>query len=50
MLAHLFAVGDDAGGAGDGGPLAGAVDEGDVDGGVVAQVVRLAGLGVGVED
>jgi hypothetical protein len=44
------AVGEDAGFAGDGGPLAAVVEEGDVDGGVGGDVVGLTRLGVGVED
>jgi hypothetical protein len=44
------AVGEDAGFAGDGGPLAAVVEEGDVDGGVGGDIVGLAGFGVGVED
>lgn len=44
------AVGEDAGFAGDGDPLAAVVEEGDVDGGVGGDVVGLTGLGVGVED
>lgn len=43
-------VGHDAGSAGEGGPLAAAVKEGDVDVGVRLKVVGLAGFGVGVED
>ena len=50
VLADLFSVNDDARGAGDGGPLPTAVDEGDVDGIICFQIVRLAGLGVGMED
>lgn len=44
------AVGDDLGLAGQRGPFARRVQEGDVDGRVLVQVVRLAGFGVGVED
>ena len=50
VLMHLLTVGDDGSGAGDRGPLAGRGEEGDVDVGVVLEVVGLAGLGVGVED
>ena len=45
-----FAVGRDGGGAGDGGPFAGGVEEGDVDGGVGGEIVSFAGFGVGVEE
>ena len=44
------AVCEDAGLAGDGGPFASAVEEGDVDGAVGGDVVGFAGFGVGVED
>ena len=44
------AIGDDLRRAGDRGPLARAVEEGDVGARVGRDVVRLAGLGVGVED
>jgi hypothetical protein len=44
------AVSEDAGFAGNGCPLAGAVEEGDVDGRVGGDVICLAGFGVGVED
>jgi hypothetical protein len=50
VLADDFAVGLDGGVAGDGGPLARVVDEADVDGCVLLEVVGLAGLGVGVEE
>lgn len=50
VLAHDLAVRDDGGLARDGGPLARRVEEGDVDARVGVQVVRLAGLGVGVEE
>ena len=50
VLVDFFAVGDDGGGAGNRGPLAAAGEEANVDVGVVLEVVRLAGLGVGVED
>lgn len=44
------AVGDDAGRAGEGGPFPGRVEEGDVNGGVVLEVVGFARFGVGVEE
>ena len=44
------AIGEDLCFAGDGSPLTGGVEEGDVDGGVGGDVIGLAGLGVGVED
>jgi hypothetical protein len=44
------AIGDDAGRAGEGGPFAGRVEEGDVDRGVVLEIVGFAGFGVGVEE
>ena len=44
------AVGEDLGRAGDGGPFAGGVEEGDVDGRVLVEIVSLAGLGIGVEE
>lgn len=50
VLADGLAVGEDAGTARNGGPLAGGVVEGDVDVRVLGQVVRLAGFGVGVEE
>ena len=50
VLLHGLAVGEDACGAGDGGPAAVWRDEGDVDVGVVVDVVGLAGLGVGVKE
>lgn len=50
VLAYLFAVGLDFGGAGDGGPFAGAVDEADVYFAVLGEVVGFAGFGVGVEE
>lgn len=50
VLLDAGAVGLDGGGAGDAGPLAGVVEEGEVDVGVLLEVVGLAGLGVGVED
>ena len=43
-------VGEDASFAGDGSPLAAAVEESDVDGVVGGDVVCLARFGVGVED
>ena len=50
VLLDAGAVGLDGCGAGDAGPLAGVVEEGEVDVGVLLEVVGLAGLGVGVED
>ena len=50
VLLDTGAVGLDGGGAGDAGPLAGVVEEGEVDVGVLLEVVGLAGLGVSVED
>lgn len=50
VLFDAGAVGLDGSGARDGGPLAGVVEEGEVDVGVLGEVVGLAGLGVGVED
>lgn len=50
VLLDAGAVGLDGGEARDAGPLAGVVEEGEVDVGVLGQVVGLAGLGVGVED
>lgn len=50
VFANFGAVGLDGGVAGDGGPFAGRVDEGEVDVGVCGEVVGLAGFGVGVED
>ena len=49
-LANLLPVGLDGGDAGDGRPLAGVVEEAEVDFAVALEVVGLAGLGVGVED
>lgn len=49
-LLDAGAVGLDGSGAGDAGPLAGVVEEGEVDLRVLLEVVGLAGLGVGVED
>lgn len=45
-----FAVGDDLGFAGHGGPFAGGVEEGDVDFRVGLEVVGFAGFSVGVEE
>ena len=50
ILLDDVTVADDRGFAADGGPLACAVEESDVDGGVGVKVVSLAGFGVGVED
>jgi hypothetical protein len=50
VLLDRGAVGDDARGAGEGGPFAAGVEEGDVDGGIVLEVVGFAGFGVGVEE
>jgi hypothetical protein len=50
VLLDDSAVGLDGGLAGDGCPLAGVVDETNVDGGVLLQVISLARLGVGVEE
>ena len=50
ILLDDVAVTDNRGFAADGGPLASAVEESDVDGGVGVEVVGLAGFGVGVED
>jgi hypothetical protein len=50
VLLDAGAVGLDGGGAGNAGPLAGVVEETEVDFGVLLEVVGLAGLGVGVED
>lgn len=50
VFADGVAVRDDGGFAGDGGPLARRVEEGDVDARVFVQVVGLAGFGVGVEE
>lgn len=50
VLLDAGTVGLDGSGAGDAGPLAGVVEEGEVDVGVLLEVVGLAGLGVGVED
>ena len=50
VLLDAGAVGLDGSGAGDAGPLAGVVEECEVDVGVLLKVVGLAGLGVGVED
>ena len=50
VLLDAGAVGLDGSGAGDAGPLAGVVEESEVDFGVLLKVVGLAGLGVGVED
>lgn len=50
VLLDAGAVGLDGSGAGDAGPLAGVVEESEVDLGVLLEVVGLAGLGVGVED
>lgn len=44
------AVGNDLGGARDGSPFAGGVEEGDIDMGVGGDVRGFAGLGVGVEN
>jgi len=49
-LLNTGAVGFDGGSAGDAGPLAGVVEEGEVDLGVLFEVVGLARLGVGVEN
>lgn len=50
VFADGGAVGDDGGVAADGGPFPGAVEEGDVDGGVGVEVVGFAAFGVGVEE
>ena len=50
VLLDAGAVGLDGGEAGNAGPLAGVVEEGEVDVGVLGEVVGLAGLGVCVED
>jgi hypothetical protein len=50
VLLDAGAVGLDGSGAGDAGPLAGVVEESEVDLGMLLEVVGLAGLGVGVED
>lgn len=50
VLVHLLAVGLDRSNTGDGSPLAGGVEEAQVDIWVGLEVVGLAGLGVGVED
>lgn len=50
VLLDACAVGLDGSGARDAGPLTGVVEEGEVDVGVLLEVVGLAGLGVGVED
>jgi hypothetical protein len=50
VLLDHSAVGLNGSFAGDGGPLARVVDEADVDGGVLLEVVGLARLGVGVEE
>jgi hypothetical protein len=50
VLLDAGAVGLDGSGAGDAGPLAGVVEESEVDLGVLLEIVGLAGLGVGVED
>lgn len=42
MLADMLAVGEDVGFTADGGPLARAIDEGDVDLRIIIQLVRLA--------
>ena len=44
-----FAIGDNFGFAGNGGPFAGGVEEGDVDFGIGLQVIGFAGFGVRVE-
>ena len=49
VLADLFSVGLDGGLAGYGSPLAAGGQEGEVDVGVVLEIVRLAGFAVGVE-
>lgn len=50
VLLDAGAVGLDGRGAGNAGPLAGAIEEGEVDLRVLLEIVGLAGLGVGVED
>lgn len=50
VLLDEASVGDDLGHAADGGPLARAVDEGDVDVGVCRELIGLVRLGVGVEE
>ena len=50
VFADHVAVGDDGCFAGDGGPFASGVEEGDVDFGVGFEVVGFAGFGVGVEE
>lgn len=50
VLLDLLAGGFESRFAGDGGPFAGGVEEGEVDVRVGVQVVGLAGFGVGVED
>jgi hypothetical protein len=50
VLVDDGAVGEDRGRAGEGGPFAGGVQEGDVDVPVGGEVVGLAGFGVGVEE
>jgi hypothetical protein len=50
VLVDDGAVGEDRGRAGEGGPFAGGVQEGDVDVPVGGEVVGFAGFGVGVEE
>jgi hypothetical protein len=50
VLLDAGAIGLDGSGAGDAGPLAGVVEESEIDLRVLLEVVGLAGLGVGVED
>lgn len=50
VLLDEGAVGDDLGQAADGCPLPGSVQEGNVDVGVLGELVCLVGLGVGVEE
>lgn len=50
MFANKVTIGDNGGVAADGSPLASAVKEGDVNGGVGFEVVGFAAFGVGVEE
>lgn len=49
VFANRLTVSDDVGFAGDGGPFAGGIEEGDIDLGFGFEIIGFAGFGVGVE-
>ena len=50
VFADHLTICDDFGCTGDGGPLACGIEEGNIDFGVVLEIVGFAGFGVGVEE